>query len=153
MPTLTASPFHPLTNALLPVYREAYLMGDLVPESTEAVTRYLCQQPAEAALATARWQELRASGELAGATTAPWEEAKKIVVSSSAGARRFRMPALRMFALLGGLTLTGLSVYGLDLVQQQEQADAAGPVARRTEHTMEAASIAKTEAALLAQSR
>lgn len=153
MSALTASPFHPLTGFLLPVYREAYLVGDLAPEPAEAVTQYLRQQPAEAELATARWQEMQASGEIAGAAAPPWEAPKKTVAPSPAGIRRFRLPKLRLFALLGGLALTGATGYGLNLAHQQEQADAAGPVAQRTEHLMEDTSIRKAEAMMMTKSQ
>ena len=153
MPALTASPFHPLTGLLLPVYREAYLVGDLTPESADAVTRYLQQQPAAAELATARWLELQTSGEIAGAAALPWEAPKKVVAPSPTGARRFRLPKLRLFGLLGGLVLSGATAYGLNLAHQQEQVDAAGQVARRTEHLMEDTSIRKAEAMLMTQSR
>ena len=38
---LTASPFDPTTGALLPVYRDAYLRGDLSRPNTRAVDAYL----------------------------------------------------------------------------------------------------------------
>ncbi|WP_046244428.1 carboxypeptidase-like regulatory domain-containing protein [Hymenobacter terrenus] len=38
---LTASPFNPTTGELLPVYRDAYLRGDLSRENTAAVDAYL----------------------------------------------------------------------------------------------------------------
>ena len=130
-------------------------MGDLAPESTEAVTRYLRQHSAEAELATARWQELQASGEIAVAAALPWAEApnQAIAPSSPNKGRRFRLSSLRLFALLGGFALTSATVYGLNLAHQQKQADAAGPVAQRTERIMEDASVRKSEAMLLAQVR
>jgi hypothetical protein len=50
---LTASPFHPTTGELLPVYRDAYLRGDLSREHTALVDDYLKKNTA---LGTQTWQ-------------------------------------------------------------------------------------------------
>jgi anti-sigma factor RsiW len=58
---LSANPFDAQTGELLPVYRDAYLHGDLATASVLAVERYL-QRDATAAHATVvRWHQLRAT--------------------------------------------------------------------------------------------
>jgi hypothetical protein len=58
---LSANPFDAHTGELLPVYRDAYLRGDLAMASVLAVERYL-QSDATAAHATVvRWHELGAA--------------------------------------------------------------------------------------------
>jgi hypothetical protein len=58
---LSANPFDAHTGELLPVYRDAYLRGDLAMASVLAVERYL-QRDATAAHATVvRWHELGAT--------------------------------------------------------------------------------------------
>ncbi len=145
MAALTASPFHPATGTLMPVYLEAYLIGDLAPESMLAVTEYLRTKPNEAELARERWLALQASGELPPSDTLPWAAPAgkpAIVVPVATRSTRWRLPSLRMFGLMTGFALVGLTAYGLDLVKQQQQADKAGPVFQRTEQQMENASAA-----------
>ncbi|UYZ58568.1 carboxypeptidase-like regulatory domain-containing protein [Hymenobacter latericus] len=60
---LTASPFHPHTGALLPVYRDAYLRGDLSRQHTAAVDAYLKANRALADETLGRFYDLRQQGE------------------------------------------------------------------------------------------
>lgn len=60
---LTASPFDPQTGDLLPVYRDAYLRGDLTKASARAVEAYLHRDDNQAHTTLTRWQELQAAEE------------------------------------------------------------------------------------------
>lgn len=62
---LTASPFDPQTGDLLPVYRDAYLRGDLAKASAQAVEEYLRRDSDQAHTTISRWQELQAAQEAA----------------------------------------------------------------------------------------
>ncbi|GGG37207.1 carboxypeptidase-like regulatory domain-containing protein [Hymenobacter glacieicola] len=62
---LTASPFDPQTGELLPVYRDAYLRGDLSKASAQAVEAYLHRDADQAHSTLTRWQELQAAQEAA----------------------------------------------------------------------------------------
>lgn len=55
---LTATPFDPTTGELLPVYRDAYLRGDLARTSAQAVESYLRHDATEAHGTVVRWHEL-----------------------------------------------------------------------------------------------
>lgn len=65
---LTATPFDATTGELLPVYRDAYLRGDLARSSAQAVEDYLRRDASEAHSAVTRWHHLQADEE---ATAAP----------------------------------------------------------------------------------
>ncbi|SET93101.1 carboxypeptidase-like regulatory domain-containing protein [Hymenobacter actinosclerus] len=64
---LTASPFDPHTGDLLPVYRDAYLRGDLSKASAQAVEAYLHRDAGQTHETLARWQHLRAADDAAAA--------------------------------------------------------------------------------------
>ena len=64
---LTASPFNPQTGELLPVYRDAYLHGDLSKSSARAVEDYLRRDSDQAHQTLTRWQELQAAHAAGGA--------------------------------------------------------------------------------------
>lgn len=64
---LTASPFDTATGELLPVYRDAYLRGDLSKASARAVEAYLHRDAGQAHETLSRWQHLRADDDAAGA--------------------------------------------------------------------------------------
>ena len=59
---LTAHPFHPVTQELLPGYRDAYLRGDLSGKNTELVDAYLKANPAKGGEAFQRFHALKAKG-------------------------------------------------------------------------------------------
>ncbi len=148
MSHLSASPFHPQTGRLLPVYRDAYLVGDLATSSAQAVNTYLRTHPEEAAVAAQQWQALQAAGEVPAAAPLPWAEPRAAAVG--AAPRRWRLPALRLFGLIVGTGLLGLTAYGLTLVRQQQHMNEAGPVFQRTEQHMETASVTGSRAQLSA---
>ena len=57
---LTATPFDAQTGELLPVYRDAYLRGDLARSSAQAVEDYLRRDASEAHSVVTRWHHLQA---------------------------------------------------------------------------------------------
>ncbi|WP_201980187.1 carboxypeptidase-like regulatory domain-containing protein [Hymenobacter rubidus] len=59
---LTAHPFHPVTQELLPGYRDAYLRGDLSGKNTELVDAYLKANPDKGGEAFQRFHALKAKG-------------------------------------------------------------------------------------------
>jgi len=59
---LTAHPFHPVTQELLPGYRDAYLRGDLSGKNTELVDAYLKANPDKGGEAFQRFHALQAKG-------------------------------------------------------------------------------------------
>jgi hypothetical protein len=59
---LTAHPFHPTTQELLPGYRDAYLRGDLSGKNTELVDAYLKANPGKGGEAFQRFHTLKAKG-------------------------------------------------------------------------------------------
>ena len=60
--SLTAHPFHRSTGELLPIYRDAYLRGDLSVQNTELVDAYLKANPAESGETFQRFHTLKAAG-------------------------------------------------------------------------------------------
>ncbi|UPL49293.1 carboxypeptidase-like regulatory domain-containing protein [Hymenobacter sublimis] len=60
---LTSSPFHPETGELLPVYRDAYLRGDLSSENIAAVDKYLKRNHQLADNTLVRFHEMKQDGE------------------------------------------------------------------------------------------
>ena len=62
---LTATPFDAQTGELLPVYRDAYLRGDLSRSSAHAVEKYLRRDAGEAHSVVTRWHQLQATEEAA----------------------------------------------------------------------------------------
>ena len=59
---LTAHPFHPVTQELLPGYRDAYLRGDLSGKNTDLVDAYLKANPEKGGEAFQRFHTLKAKG-------------------------------------------------------------------------------------------
>lgn len=64
---LTATPFDAQTGELLPVYRDAYLRGDLARSSAQAVEAYLRRDAGEAYSVVTRWHHLQADENTAAA--------------------------------------------------------------------------------------
>ena len=54
---LTATPFDATTGELLPVYRDAYLRGDLSGKNTELVDSYLQANPAKVGATADTWNK------------------------------------------------------------------------------------------------
>ncbi|GAA4389025.1 carboxypeptidase-like regulatory domain-containing protein [Hymenobacter koreensis] len=61
--SLTASPFDPATGRLLPVYRDAYLRGDLSDANTRAVDAYLKARRGSGDETLRRFYEMKQEGE------------------------------------------------------------------------------------------
>ncbi|MVN76091.1 hypothetical protein GO988_07120 [Hymenobacter sp. HMF4947] len=100
---LTATPFNPQTGELLPVYRDAYLRGDLARTSAQAVEQYLRQDASEAHSTVTRWHELQTE-ETAAAPT--WVQKQMRFIREQP--QRFRRRALSMVtvaALLAGVSM------------------------------------------------
>jgi hypothetical protein len=66
---LTATPFDAQTGELLPVYRDAYLRGDLARSSAQAVEDYLRRDANQAYSVVTRWHDLQADENTAAAPT------------------------------------------------------------------------------------
>jgi hypothetical protein len=101
---LTATPFDATTGELLPVYRDAYLRGDLARSSAQAVEDYLRRDAGEAHSVVTRWHQLQATED---AAVAPgWVGRQMQFIREQP--QRFRRRALS-FGLVG-LTLAGASM-------------------------------------------
>ncbi|RZK17012.1 MAG: hypothetical protein EOO56_18805, partial [Hymenobacter sp.] len=101
---LTATPFDAETGELLPVYRDAYLRGDLARASAQAVEDYLRRDAGAAHSVVTRWHHLQATED---AATAPsWVGRQLQFVREQP--QRFRRRSLS-FALVG-LSLAGVSL-------------------------------------------
>ncbi|HEX8425741.1 carboxypeptidase-like regulatory domain-containing protein [Hymenobacter sp.] len=107
---LTASPFDTKTGELLPVYRDAYLNGDLSRSSAKAVEEYLHRDADKAHETLNRWQQLH-NAEPSAAITPTWVQ--KQVQFIRAEPVRFRRRAttmVAMTALLGTMVFAGTSL-------------------------------------------
>lgn len=97
---LTASPFDDVTGELLPVYRDAYLRGDLSKASARAVEAYLHRDADKAHETLSRWQHLRAADE---AETAPtWVQKQLLYIRTEPVRFRRRATGLVASAVLVG---------------------------------------------------
>lgn len=104
---LTASPFDPQTGELLPVYRDAYLNGDLSRSSAKAVEQYLRRDADQAHDTLNRWQQLHAT-EPSAVAAPTWVQ--KQIQYIRAEPVRFRRRATTMVAsaaLLGSVVFAG----------------------------------------------
>ncbi len=101
---LTATPFDPQTGELLPVYRDAYLRGDLARASAQAVEAYLHRDADQAHTTVTRWHQLQATDAPAAAPT--WVRKQLQFIREQP--QRFRRRALS-FVTLGAL-LAGVSM-------------------------------------------
>jgi hypothetical protein len=101
---LTATPFDAKTGELLPVYRDAYLRGDLARSSAQAVEDYLRRDAGEAYSVVTRWHHLQADESTAAAPN--W--VGRQLQSMREQPQRFRRRAMSfvmMGALLAGATM------------------------------------------------
>ncbi|NML65755.1 hypothetical protein HHL22_11110 [Hymenobacter sp. RP-2-7] len=94
---LTATPFDPTTGELLPVYRDAYLRGDLARHSAQAVEAYLSRDADQAHGTVTRWHELHQAEE---AITPNWVQKQVRFIREQP--QRFRRRAFSL-ATLGAL--------------------------------------------------
>ena len=100
---LTATPFDPQTGELLPVYRDAYLRGDLTRTSARAVEAYLHRDAGQAHSTVTRWHQLQHE------ETAPapsWVQQQLAFIREQP--QRFRRRALSMVTV--GALLAGVSM-------------------------------------------
>jgi len=104
---LTATPFNPQTGELLPVYRDAYLRGDLARASVQAVEAYLHRDAGQAHSTVTRWHQLQADE----AALAPsWVQQQLTFIREQP--QRFRRRVLSLVALsalLAGVSMAGTS--------------------------------------------
>lgn len=100
---LTATPFDPQTGDLLPVYRDAYLRGDLARSSAQAVESYLRDDAKQAHHTVTRWHELQADEAL---NTPNWVQKQLRFIREQP--QRFRQRA--GFFLVAGALVAGVSV-------------------------------------------
>ncbi len=101
---LTATPFDAKTGELLPVYRDAYLRGDLARSSAQAVEDYLRRDAGEAYSVVTRWHHLQADENTVMAPN--W--VGRQLQSMREQPQRFRRRAMSfvmMGALLAGATM------------------------------------------------
>ncbi|KUG08013.1 carboxypeptidase-like regulatory domain-containing protein [Solirubrum puertoriconensis] len=105
---LTASPFDPNTGELLPVYRDAYLRGDLSKASARAVEEYLRRDADQAHETLTRWHQIQNEADEA----APgW--VRRQIQYIQAEPQRFRRRAASIVtgaALLGGAVFAGTNL-------------------------------------------
>ena len=76
---LTATPFDPQTGELLPVYRDAYLRGDLARSSARAVEDYLRKDATQAHTTVSRWHEM-ATLEAEAAAPTTWVQKQLLFI-------------------------------------------------------------------------
>ncbi|GAB3638478.1 hypothetical protein GCM10027422_40680 [Hymenobacter arcticus] len=101
---LTATPFDPQTGELLPVYRDAYLQGDLARSSAQAVEAYLHRDAGQAHSTVTRWHQLQATEAPAAAPS--WVQQQLTFIREQP--KRFRQRALSLVtvsALLAGVSM------------------------------------------------
>lgn len=105
---LTASPFDPQTGELLPVYRDAYLRGDLSPASARAVEQYLRRDADQAHDTLTRWHEIQPEAQEAAPS---W--VRRQIQHIQAEPVRFRRRAAGLVtcaALVGGMVFAGTNL-------------------------------------------
>jgi hypothetical protein len=104
---LTATPFDPQTGELLPVYRDAYLRGDLARSSARAVEEYLRKDATQAHTTVTRWHEMSTQEEQ-GTTPTNWMQKQMLFIREQP--QRFRRRAMTMVtgaALIAGVSMAG----------------------------------------------
>lgn len=123
---LTASPFDPQTGELLPVYRDAYLRGDLSPASARAVEAYLRRDADQAHDTLTRWHQIQPEAQEA----APgW--VRRQIQHIQAEPVRFRRRAAGLVtcaALVGGMVFAGTNL-PTDNLPATETAELVAPAA------------------------
>jgi hypothetical protein len=101
---LTATPFDAQTGELLPVYRDAYLRGDLARSSAQAVENYLRRDASEAHSVVTRWHQIQSDEVVAAAPG--WVGKQMQFIREQP--QRFRRRALSMVtvcAMLAGASM------------------------------------------------
>ena len=98
----TASPFDATTGQLLPVYRDAYLRGDLSQAHTRLVDAHLRQNPALGDQTWQRFHDMQQTGELV--VPVGWMQRQlDLVRTSPQRVRRQAASLLAVAALVGGV--------------------------------------------------
>jgi len=118
---LTATPFDPQTGELLPVYRDAYLRGDLSRASARQVEEYLRKDAGKAHATVTRWYEMKSEEETAA--TPNWVQKQLTFIREQP--QRFRQRALGMVAVAA--LLAGASMAATNLPTENLPTDAATP--------------------------
>ncbi|MBF9221435.1 carboxypeptidase-like regulatory domain-containing protein [Hymenobacter ruricola] len=107
---LTAHPFHPVTQELLPGYRDAYLRGDLSVKNTELVDAYLKANPAKGGEAFQRFHALQAKGH--NVRPVGWLQHQFHLIRTEPVRFRQRAGAIVMVAaLLSGAAFAGTNLH------------------------------------------
>ena len=101
---LTAYPFDTTTGALLPVYRDAYLRGDLAEDHARLVDAYLKQNPDLAGQTWQRFHDMQQTGEMV--QSVGWMQRQLDLVRTSP--KRVRRQAASLVAVA---TLVGGAVF------------------------------------------
>lgn len=108
---LTAHPFHPVTQELLPGYRDAYLRGDLSGKNTELVDAYLKANPAKGGEAFHRFHELKERGH--SVRPVGWLQHQFHLIRTEPARFRQRAGSLVLVAaLLSGAAFAGTNLPG-----------------------------------------
>ena len=98
--SLTASPFNSITGELLPVYRDAYLRGDLSAGHTKLVDAHLKKNNALGTQTWQRYHEMAQTGEQVQAVG--WMQRQVNLVRTSAGRTRRQAASLVIVTVLIG---------------------------------------------------
>ncbi|MBD2767546.1 carboxypeptidase-like regulatory domain-containing protein [Hymenobacter sp. BT664] len=137
---LTATPFDPQTGELLPVYRDAYLRGDLARSSARAVEEYLRSDASEAHSTVTRWHEM-STEEVDAVAPTTWVQKQMRFIREQP--QRFRRRALTMVsaaALVAGVSMAGTRLPSHNLITEM-------PISTADYTAVETASNVAAEAA------
>jgi hypothetical protein len=99
---LTATPFDPQTGELLPVYRDAYLRGDLARSSAQAVEAYLHRDAGQAHSTVTRWHQMQADAPVAPSWV---QQQMKFVREQPQRFRRRALSLIAVSAMLAGVSM------------------------------------------------
>lgn len=125
---LTASPFNPETGELMPVYRDAYLRGDLSKASAQAVEDFLHRDADLAHETLQRWQHLRTAEQAQVAPT--WVQKQLLYIRTEPV--RFRRRATGLVAsavLVGTMVFAGTTLPARHTAFLDAPADEVAPTA------------------------
>lgn len=99
--SLTATPFDATTGELLPVYRDAYLRGDLSPTTARLVDAHLKQHPALGDQTWQRFHDMQQTGEVV--LSVGWMQRQlDLARTSPQRVRRQAASLVAVAALVGG---------------------------------------------------
>ena len=128
--SLTASPFNPTTGELLPVYRDAYLRGDLSAEHTRLVDANLAMNTALGKNVWHRFHEMADTGEQVQAVG--WMQRQIGLISTSPKrVRRQAASLVAVTALVAGAVFAGTSPVAAPAASAVEDAPTAATAAVR----------------------